>query len=224
LRERPLPASARDELSGQGGRTNDPSAVATPPPTQRQRSATTAVTPPPAAAIETRLVAACQLLNNPLGPHTSPSAVGQWHHDVDQLVVATINIPSRGGWRANHSSGRPELSTTHSRTPTTAHASLTAHAPTMPHVPATSIATIDHWAELESHSERRHNLEGDYGTPITAPVACATHTSSSPGVTCECMPLASHLHMGSGHASSGPTYWRSTMGPSTPSSSCLRHL
>jgi hypothetical protein len=48
---------------------------------------------------------------------------------------------------------------------------------------------------IKCHRERRRNLEGDYGTPVAAPVARATHTPSSPGVTGGCMAHAPHLCM-----------------------------
>jgi hypothetical protein len=42
---------------------------------------------------------------------------------------------------------------------------------------------------IECHRERHRNIEGDYGTFVAAPVACATHTPSSLGV------IAPHLRM-----------------------------
>jgi hypothetical protein len=72
--------------------------VATMPAAHRQRSATTAVVPPLGAGPEATLEAACQLLPNPPGSHASPSAAEQWRHDVDQLIVTTINTsPHEGG-------------------------------------------------------------------------------------------------------------------------------
>jgi prepilin-type processing-associated H-X9-DG protein len=63
---------------------------------QCQRSASIAVTPPHTAAVEATLVVARQLLNNPPPPHTSPSVAVQWRHDIDQLIVTTINtLPHR---------------------------------------------------------------------------------------------------------------------------------
>jgi hypothetical protein len=50
---------------------------------QRQHSAGTTVTPPPMTTSEAMMAAARWLLNKPLPPHASPSAVEQWHHDVD---------------------------------------------------------------------------------------------------------------------------------------------
>jgi hypothetical protein len=77
-----------------GGRT---AAVAGVVALQRQRLAGTTVTPPPTAITEATLVVTHQLLNNPLLPHASPSAVEQWCHDVDQLIIAAINTPLHGG-------------------------------------------------------------------------------------------------------------------------------
>jgi hypothetical protein len=54
---------------------------------------------PPGAGLEATLEAARQLLHNPLGSHASPSVVEQWRHGVDHLVIATINMPHRGGGR-----------------------------------------------------------------------------------------------------------------------------
>jgi hypothetical protein len=57
---------------------------------------------PPGAGPEATLEAARQLLHNPLGSHASPSVAKQWHHDVNQLIIAAINMPHRGGRQANH--------------------------------------------------------------------------------------------------------------------------
>jgi hypothetical protein len=65
---------------------------------QRQHSAAMAVVMPPSASPEATLEAAHALIHNPLGLHASPSAAKQWHHDIDQLIVAAINTPPRGGW------------------------------------------------------------------------------------------------------------------------------
>jgi hypothetical protein len=80
--------------------------------------------------------------------------------------------------------------------------------PSTLHVLAVSITTVDLWANLERrclgedgsitikrHRERHRNLEGDYGTPIAAPVAHATHTPNSPGGMGGCMALSPHLRM-----------------------------
>jgi hypothetical protein len=50
-------------------------------------------TPPPTVGVEATLVTTHPLLNNPPSTHTSPSAVEQWRHDVDQLIVVAINTP-----------------------------------------------------------------------------------------------------------------------------------
>jgi hypothetical protein len=44
------------------------------------------------------LLAAHQLLHNPPPSRASPSAAEQWRHDVDQLIVATINMPNHERW------------------------------------------------------------------------------------------------------------------------------
>jgi hypothetical protein len=48
---------------------------------------------------------------------------------------------------------------------------------------------------IERQRERHHNLKGDYGTPVTAIVARALLSSSSPKVTGGCLALARHLCM-----------------------------
>jgi hypothetical protein len=45
------------------------------------------------------LLAVRQLLNNPPLVKASPSAAEQWCHDVDQLIIAVINMPHRDGRR-----------------------------------------------------------------------------------------------------------------------------
>jgi hypothetical protein len=45
--------------------------------------------------LDAALLAARRLLNNPPPTTASPSAAEQWRHDVDQLIVATINTPHR---------------------------------------------------------------------------------------------------------------------------------
>jgi hypothetical protein len=56
-------------------------------------------TPPPVVDVGATLAAAHRLLNNPLSVHASPSAVEQWRHDIDQLVVTAINTPHHEGGR-----------------------------------------------------------------------------------------------------------------------------
>jgi hypothetical protein len=49
--------------------------------------------------LDAAFLAARRLLNNPPSTIVSPSAAEQWRHDVDQLIVATINTPHREGRR-----------------------------------------------------------------------------------------------------------------------------
>jgi hypothetical protein len=67
---------------------------------------------PPGASPVAMLEAVGQLLHNPPSPRASPSAIEQWHHDIDQLIVAAINTSPRGGaagepprWGASDVSG-----------------------------------------------------------------------------------------------------------------------
>jgi hypothetical protein len=60
---------------------------------QPQRTASTTAAPPAAAGVDAMLLAACQLLNSPPPSGASPSVAEQWRHDVDQLIVTTINTP-----------------------------------------------------------------------------------------------------------------------------------
>jgi hypothetical protein len=88
-----------------------------------------------------------------------PSAAEQWHHDVDQLIIASINT-------SHHEGGRQEPTVADSFSP------LVALAPPSTRV-LPSITTIDLCSELiryhrgedshitiEHHRERRHNIEG----------------------------------------------------------------
>jgi hypothetical protein len=170
---------------------------------------------------------------NLCGPHASPSVAEQWRHDVDQLVVATINTPPRRGRRANHFGGALELTSAHSRTPTVACTSLVACVPMAPCVSAASLATVDLWAELEHrrleeddyitierHQERHCNLDGDFVAANTTPMRQVL-TPIHPwdlGVVAWHLPHTSEWRCG--RASFGPTCWRSTTGASTLLSSC----
>jgi hypothetical protein len=60
----------------------------------RQHSAATMVVPPPGAGPEATPEVVCQLLHNPPGPHTSPPTAEQWSRDIDQLIIAAINMPT----------------------------------------------------------------------------------------------------------------------------------
>jgi hypothetical protein len=174
----------------------------------RQRSAATTAAPPSGAGPEVMLEEARQLLHNPLGPHASTSTAEQWHHDVDQLVVATINTPPHGGEQVNR---LPKPSAAHSCSPT-AH-SRPPLAPRVSSVHVASLATADLRAELERrHSgedgyvtielqrKRRRcqgrNLDGDFDAVDTAPVRQAVRTPTPPaGSVGGCMALAPHLRI-----------------------------
>jgi hypothetical protein len=49
------------------------------------------------ATIEAMMHAVHQLRNNPPPSGASPSAVEQWCHDIDQLIIVAINTPPLGG-------------------------------------------------------------------------------------------------------------------------------
>jgi hypothetical protein len=59
---------------------------------QPQRIAGTVPAPSMVAGADAVLLAARQLLNNPPPTGASPSAAEEWRHNVDQLVVAAINM------------------------------------------------------------------------------------------------------------------------------------
>jgi hypothetical protein len=125
--------------------------VATAADTHRQRSAATVVVPPPGACLEATLEAVHQLLHNPPGPHASPSATKQWHHDADKLVVAAINTLTRGGGQVNPLGRSLVASTTHSRSPAVhSRPPMTSRVSSAVH--ATSLTTTDLRAELERRS------------------------------------------------------------------------
>jgi hypothetical protein len=67
----------------------------------------------PAEGVEATLVGAHRLLNNSPSVHASPPTTEQWHHDVNQLIVAAINTP-------HHEEGRQEPAAMHSRSPSVA--------------------------------------------------------------------------------------------------------
>jgi hypothetical protein len=89
--------------------------VATAVIAHRQRSSTTTAVPPPGAGPEATMEAVRQLLDNPIGAHASPSAVEQWHHNVDQLIIIAINTPPHRGRQVSRLGGAPVLSVTHLR-------------------------------------------------------------------------------------------------------------
>jgi hypothetical protein len=103
----------------------------------RSHSAAMVAVMPLGAGPEAMLEAARQLLHNPPGLHASPSTAEQWRHDVDQLIVAAINMPPRREQQVNHPGGAPVPSVAHSH-------SLTApHAPSTPRAPTTSLTMVD---------------------------------------------------------------------------------
>jgi hypothetical protein len=176
LRERLLPAPGQDD--------RDALAVAQMVPvmveSQPQHTVSTAAAPPTVASIDATLLAAHRQLNNPPLSEASPSAAEQWHHDVDQLIVTTINTSPQERQR--------QPSTQYSHTPSVARVSSVAHAlsvvcapPMEPNArpsvryraPMVSYATVDLRAEInrchggedsritiERQCERRRNIEG----------------------------------------------------------------
>jgi hypothetical protein len=133
--------------------------------TQCQHSVETVRTPPPTVNVRATLAMARWLLNNPPLAHASPSAVEQWHHDVDQLIITTINT-------LYHEGGRHEPSTPHSCSPLATRAPPSACLPHQPRVPLSIAMTglcdeliRHHTGEdsriiIERHRERCHNIEG----------------------------------------------------------------
>jgi hypothetical protein len=97
--------------AGRSHRTNPRCATmavaATTTTTRRQPSAGTTVMMPPAVDPEGTLEAARTLCHNPPGTDASPSVAEQWRNDVDQLVVAAINMRLHEGRWANHYRGSP---------------------------------------------------------------------------------------------------------------------
>jgi hypothetical protein len=152
---------------------------------QHQRSAGMVRTPPPAEGVEATLVAAHRLLNDPPSAHASPSAAEQWHHDVNQLIVAAINTP-------HHEGGRQKSAAVHSCSPSATRAPPSAHVPHQARV-LPSIETGDLHDELirrrqgkyshitiEHHRERclnieGHNLERDFESLAPAQEAPTAH-------------------------------------------------
>jgi hypothetical protein len=175
---------------------------------QRQHSATMATVTPPGAGPEAMLEAACALLHNPPSPHASPSTAEQCYHDIDQLIIAAINmLLHRERW-VNHSSGALVPSAVHSRSPMAPHALSATRALVTPRVPVASLTTADLRAELKRrrsgedgritikhHRERCRNLDGGFGVANTTPMRQAARTPTSLGSGVGCMALAPHLHM-----------------------------
>jgi hypothetical protein len=130
--------------TGRPRRAGDHSmATTTATATQHQRTVRMVWTPPPVAGVEATLVAARWLPNNPPLAHASPSVVEQWHHDVDQLIIAAINT-------SHHERGWQEPAAMHSCSPLAVRASPSARGPHQAHV-LPRIAMTDLRDELIHH-------------------------------------------------------------------------
>jgi hypothetical protein len=193
-------------------------------------------------AIDVALLAVRQLLNNPPPSGALPTAAEQWHHDVDQLIVAAINTP--------HRERRRQPSVQQSRISLAAYTSSVAQAPQVlsnarPPVqhrtPMVSYTTTDlreginhrcggedSRTTIKCHRERcrdidDRNLEKDFDLHALVRGGLVAHPPLPPN------PLefqgggAWHLPHTCvwrfSRSSSSPTYQRSTMGRSTPPSS-----
>jgi hypothetical protein len=155
---------------------------------------------------EATLEAAHQLLHNPPGPHFSPSAAEQWHHDINRIIITSINTSAHARWHANHPSA--VTSATHSLTPMVPRVPSVPRVATAPRVPVASFITATLRAELERcrsgednritikrRRERRRNLDGDFSAADVAPVRQAAHTPTSLSSMSGCMTLVPHLCM-----------------------------
>jgi hypothetical protein len=169
--------------------------VATVVAAHRQHSAAMTAVMPPGAGLEATLEAVHQLLHNPLGPHASPLAAEQWHHDIDQLIVAAINTSPRGGRQVNHPGGAPVTSVAHSCSPTAPCES------SAPHALVASLGMVDLRVKLKRHrsgEDGRITIERHREHPrdlVRTLVRQAAHTPTSPGSGGGCMALAPYLRM-----------------------------
>jgi hypothetical protein len=215
---------------------------------QPQRTAGVVPAPSVVAGADVTLLAARQLLNNPPPSGASPSAAEEWCHNVDQLVVAAINMPLH--------ERRCQPSAQYSHTPPVAHAPSAVRAPPVKHAPPVgpdarqmerhrapmaSYTTADLRAEIncrhggedgrvtiERRRERRRDIEDrnlkkdfdSHAPSCKSPSAREAYPPSSPGVTGGAWRLHHICEWWSGHTSSGSTCRRSMAGPSTPLSSC----
>jgi hypothetical protein len=170
--ERETTSRSRTRRSRRAGGRTDATTVML--ENQPQRTAGMTASPPEAVGIDTTLLAAHQLLNNPPPSGVSPSVAEQWRHSVDQLVVTAINTPHQGR--------RRQPSALQSRVPSVARAPSVAQAPLVlsnarpPVQHRTSMAsytTIDLREEInrhrggedsrttiEHHHERHRDIEG----------------------------------------------------------------
>jgi hypothetical protein len=214
---------------------------------QPQRTAGTVPAPSVVAGTDVTLLAARQPLNNPPPSGASPSAAEEWRRNVDQLVVAAINTPlheRRCQPSVQHSH------TTAAHAPSAAHTPPVGHAPPVEpdacqtarhrasmasYVTADLTAEINHRrggedgrVTIERQRERHQDIEGrnlekdfdSHAPSRRSPSAREAYPHSSPGVTGGAWRWRHICGWWSGHESSSPTCRRSTMGPSTPRSSC----
>jgi hypothetical protein len=121
--------------------------------------------------IDIVLLAVRQLLNNPPPSEALPSAAEQWRHDVNQPVVATINMPHRE--RRLQPSAQQSHIPSAVCVPSVAQAPPVlpnAHPPAQHHAPMVSYTTTylreeircdgeDSCTAIECHSERRRDIE-----------------------------------------------------------------
>jgi hypothetical protein len=164
---------------------------------QPQRTTGTTTSALVAVSIDTVLLATHQLLNNPPPSKASPLVVEQWHHDVDQLIVAAINTP--------HQDGRHQPPAQQSRVRSAARAPSMASYMMMDHREEINRrrGREDGHTTIEHHRERHqdiegHNLEKDFDLHAPVRGGLVTHAPLPPnslGVSGGCMALAPHLCM-----------------------------
>jgi hypothetical protein len=173
---------------------------------------------PPGAGHEGTLEAARVLLHNTLGPGTSPSAVEQWRHNVDQLIITAINTLLHGGKLATTLVGcQSHLQCTHARR--WQHTRWWWRALRYHHAPVASLTT----ARDRIVASPSSTAEGGTAT-LTVTLVQQTPLLSGKLLA----PLHPHdlgvvawrlTHISewwSGCTNSGPTYQRSTSGASMP--------
>jgi hypothetical protein len=172
---------------------------------------------PPGAHPEATLEVVHQLLHNPPGLHASSSVAEQWHHDINQLIITTINTTPHEEWQANHPGGASVPSMAHSRSPVTPRAS------SAPCVPPASLATVDLRVELERHRSGEDGCITSMGTsvqrtpPLSGKLLAPLHPQRDLRVAAWHLPHTSVWW--SGRTSFGLTCQRNTTGVSTPPSS-----
>jgi hypothetical protein len=142
---------------------------------QSQPTARTTASLPAAVGPIVALLVARQLLNNPPPARASPSAAEQWHHDADQLVIATINTPHRDGWH--------QPSTQQSCFPSTAREPSVAQAP--PVLPGARPPT-QHRASIASYQTsdlRRKSTTVEVGRTVAPPSSATVRGIETSSVT-----------------------------------------